>query len=820
MYVHVVHNSIVRSVFICSDMETEQFKSIGENAVPNTVESSVPHYLRYLGLSSIDDLFHDSDSEANLQSNAVTTEKIDISSEESTSELTTDQIWNRYKDNVIIDGKLVLANSEAIKEIAERTKKTQKAVRLLLQRKFKATTSDDLKKKEKRNLRDETSVVKADELDRDTQNVDKSHPPPDKITESLSQTYDISAESIFEIETRQRMHRGKSVKSRLVKFGWSGPLTAFLWKKTDLDCKFDLRVAYITKNEVIKTTGACGCGAILGIACRENNLDVDIKNIDKSFKHERRYQVTGERRKSIAEQLMHDSALKVRTKTINELVPDNVTLRTNHIPLLPTANTYRKIKSEMNENRDPIDTLLDWKDSIYTNVISLVSVSPLTIHYRTAIQLAYYVAERKKHRMCVSIDATGSLVKPPRNSQEIDGKIKLKHVFLYTIMAKNNSKSVAVAQMITQDQSSEKIEFFLKKMYKQIEPPHEFVCDESKATLKAIASAFAHYDGIESYINQCLISLETCTAPPKCQIRLDRSHFIKNVTRKIKYGDFRKRIFYRCIFGFLIKCDKFDVVKEVVRDLFTVLRNENDGTDEFGEILPAELSKVRLINLVGTHDDTVDYYENEMSNWNDDMNFRSSTKCRISTKWIHDIIENVRVKNVNGGHLNIYFDTEGEKDYIQMLSTIPLWSNIMNESFRSTSAVATSSDVESSFNSLKNGIVAGNIMQVHTFLQLHIDFVNAEIKLNAVSNMNPSMTPKRSRSLESTPKRLQERTLSLCDSSPMRIDPIVLGGISDNDGKHLIIFFGMEETITTIHIVRSSRRRELAQQEPSNQNRQ
>lgn len=83
----------------------------------------------------------------------------------------------------------------------------------------------------------------------------------------------------------------------------------------------------------------------------------------------------------------------------------------------------------------------------------------------------------------MSIDATGSLVKPPPKSQKMDGREKLKHIFLYTIMAKNNSKSVAVAQMLTQDHSSENIEFFLKKMFKQpVKPPLEFVSDESNAT--------------------------------------------------------------------------------------------------------------------------------------------------------------------------------------------------------------------------------------------------------------------------------------------------------------------------------------------------
>lgn len=349
-----------------------------------------------------------------------------------------------------------------------------------------------------------------------------------------------------------------------------------------------------------------------------------------------------------------------------------------------------------------------------------------------------------------------------------------------------------------------------------LKPPDEFVCDGSKALLKAIASAFADCDGIETYINRCVLSLETGSTPPKCQIRLDRSHFIKNVTKKIKYRDFRKCNFYRCIIGFLIKCDKFDVVKEVVYDLFTVLRNENDGMDEFGELLPAESSRMRLINLIDTHDETIDY-ENETSDWRDDLDFR------VSTHWIHDIIQKVPVKKANSGHLNLYYDKEGEETFIQILSTIPLWSNIMNESFGSTSNVATSSDVESSFNSLKNGILAGKVLPVHTFLQSHIEFVNAEIKLNAISNKNPSIKPpKRSRSLEQTPKKLQKRSLSLDHPSSMRFDTLGIDELtnSDEDGNHFSSFLTNEKIISKIYIVYSlfdSRRRKLAQQKPSDQ---
>lgn len=173
--------------------------------------------------------------------------------------------------------------------------------------------------------------------------------------------------------------------------GWTSKLALFLWKETKLSCKFDLKVAYVTQDEQIKVSASCDCGGFLEVLCDGNVLSVNIRNMKKNFKHKRRYQATGELRQILNDELKHNSALKVQTKQTNELIPDNENLKTDFVPVMQTLNAKRIIKClEKRTGEVPVDVLLNWKDSIYKNVISLVAHSPFTVHYRTSLQIAWY----------------------------------------------------------------------------------------------------------------------------------------------------------------------------------------------------------------------------------------------------------------------------------------------------------------------------------------------------------------------------------------------------------------------------------------------
>lgn len=261
------------------------------------------------------------------------------------------------------------------------------------------------------------------------------------------------------------------------------------------------------------------------------------------------------------------------------------------------------------------------------------------------------------------------------------------------------------------------------------------MCDESKALLKALSAAFTHIESVKDYINACMSSLLHGTEPPKCFLRVDRSHFVKNTTRKIKYRDFRKQRLFRGVFGYLIQCNSFSSARNIILDFFTVILNENDGDDELGVPLPSEKARIRLFTLCCTHNESDAYASDSDSDENiaEEMNFNADLS------WIDDIINEVPITKSETYHQNVFFSGTEKKMCINLLSTIVLWSNIMNQKFESSAEVATSSDVESYFKSLKTGVLGRKMHRADDFLEGHVEFVNAEIKLNAISNNKPEL---------------------------------------------------------------------------------
>lgn len=180
--------------------------------------------------------------------------------------------------------------------------------------------------------------------------------------------------------------------------------------------------------------------------------------------------------------------------------------------------------------------------------------------------------------------------------------------------------------------------------------------------------------------------------------------------------------------------------------------SESDGCDEFNQPLASELAKRRLDDLCSTHDESTDYSENsEIFHEHDpdkDMDFNAGHK------WIDKILENVPIIKSKKYHDNLYYSGSDKNMYVKLFSSIVLWSNVMNPLFDSSSDVATSCDVESFFKSLKHGILQQKMCRADEFMELFVDFANAEIKINAMSNPNDTIAlkkSKRSKSLDDKP---------------------------------------------------------------------
>lgn len=207
---------------------------------------------------------------------------------------------------------------------------------------------------------------------------------------------------------------------------------------------------------------------------------------------------------------------------------------------------------------------------------------------------------------------------------------------------------------------------------------------------------------------------------------------------------------FRGVIGFLIKCDNFSTAKDVIKDFFTLIMSENDGVDEYQHLLPSEEAKKRLIALCRTHDENIDYAPNDTevdeSKENDDAD--PDLSYNANSTWVEEIVKTVDIRKSVDYHESIYFCSEKErKIYVKLLSSIVLWSNVTNKLFGSSTITATSSDSESYFKSLKTGILTNPLYRVDEFLEHHLNFINSEIKLSAMSSNVHTQEPiKRERS--------------------------------------------------------------------------
>lgn len=131
----------------------------------------------------------------------------------------------------------------------------------------------------------------------------------------------------------------------------------------------------------------------------------------------------------------------------------------------------------------------------------------------------------------------------------------------------------------------------------------------------------------------------------------------------------------------------------------------------------------------------------------------------LDCEWVESIIAKVIIKESDEYHLNVLFASTEKAKYIKLFSTI-----VLNPKHKSPSALATSSDIESFFKSLKHYILQKKMRRPDVFISTYNDFANAEIKLCSVST-SPILdeSPKLNRTLNRS-KSLEELNSSCTNS--------------------------------------------------------
>lgn len=217
------------------------------------------------------------------------------------------------------------------------------------------------------------------------------------------------------------------------------------------------------------------------------------------------------------------------------------------------------------------------------------------------------------------------------------------------------------------------------------------------------------------------------------------------------YGLYENRgHFYQRVFGFLITVDNPDTVNDVVKWILTLLNNkyENDAY-----VLEAKQKLKRLadshnvdMSESGEHLPVDETQDDEVKKSAIELLFGVGSKIRT---WIETMAQFVEKHYVNeflnsstrdatssgldnsSSHLidNIHYAPHLQQPFIDFLVKIPLFSNIMNRSYRSKIVVATWGATEVSFNVIENHIFHQKFgTRVDKIVEKHLEYIEGNLK--------------------------------------------------------------------------------------------
>lgn len=399
----------------------------------------------------------------------------------------------------------------------------------------------------------------------------------------ISFAVDVDRKDVFSTTVKKQ---GK--KNRLkVNFGWGSKLRKIIWTKFKSQCSWSLKSADAKANGDISCNGHCtGCKAAISIRVVDECMNVEITNYDASINHPRKKsRLSVGERKYYAKQLQHSSAHLVVTNESNKVMKAG-----DPVPsFVPTENAARIIKYESGIMSTSTTTTSNnsryWKNALWSlvelkyvfkpDVMGDLYISPFFVQYALPMQKEFYKLAVKRKRKILSIDATGLNIRTSSFLPKVPKERKMP-VFLYTIACHSSGKTMPIYQVLSDRHTLSFHCNWLNEWIKNNKNVDEIILDDSAALVGACVKTFAQCKNTNEYISKCMDSLLSGTPPPKAQIRLDRSHFVKSLHRmsQLNKEDIRKKALFTRVFGFLILCESLDVVECTIQDLFIVIRSE------------------------------------------------------------------------------------------------------------------------------------------------------------------------------------------------------------------------------------------------------
>lgn len=304
-------------------------------------------------------------------------------------------------------------------------------------------------------------------------------------------------------------------------------------------------------------SGKCSeCYAIVRVNTEQNfkQLNFFITKGKDNVVHSKRRKLTGETKAEVRKHLeTHESAYVIKSSLAKKYTEIGKCAPV----FLPSEKqiTQLKYKDNLEEcyDRNPIKSLQIMKYAHeFKDCIHFIGADPFFVIYWHPYQVRWYQQYCRNETPIITIDATGSVVYSPRHADNSESK----HTFLYNIMAiSDKGTSKPIGHMLTQNNTSNFIAFMLTEMFKKIfKMPKQIVSDNSPALLAASVKAFTTCFTLKSYIDKCFQILVEHEGNLECYIRLDVSHFVKNVIVSNCFNgtDSRVKFFFKCCIGAII----------------------------------------------------------------------------------------------------------------------------------------------------------------------------------------------------------------------------------------------------------------------------
>lgn len=319
-------------------------------------------------------------------------------------------------------------------------------------------------------------------------------------------------------------------------------------------------------------------------------------------------------------------------------------------------------------------------------------------------------------------------------------------------------KSFPAGEMVSQIHTISWLSHWLQTWAQDKQCPHEVIMDESAALIGASVAVFTQDKTTFQYIDRCVnVLLKKNVELPKCYIRIDRSHFVHSIHRNLRKGHAKTTRLLRGILGYLVSCSDFREFEQIMKDVFTLIRNEF--------ISPSVIkAKDRLLQIVLTHYTIVEAMfseitetepnpENASDHFEDFSSDLKSHKDTSSYRWVMSVFNSVQIAEQDMPE-NIYHSSRFEKYLIHTFVRSPLWSNLMLHEFESNYDYAKSTPVESEFKTIKS-LLNFKKYRVDAFLKKRLEHLSGQMKIakadqNQKRNLDNASVRKRSDSLDMT----------------------------------------------------------------------